>query len=322
MPERLESQGGRPPARSVPNAYVPLSSRRGARSVTWVYPPLPSAVEPPRSRPGGPNLGYRDLYPFEVPAGYGDTRIVAMPRDPNWLFAYWEIGGALADAVRREHGSRIFEESRKILRVHDVTELEFDGTNAHRCWDLEVGDTRSWYVHVGEPDRDYCVDLGLLTSDGRFILLARSNVVRTPAEGFSSVLDAEWLTLEEIYRLSVGLDRSESSAALVRAAAARLRELVSSPGISSLMSPFGGAAAGQRPFWLNVGAELVVYGSTEPDACLEAGGNQVSLRPDGSFTLRLAFPDGEFALPVLARSRHTGEEQGVTLTFRRETATR
>jgi hypothetical protein len=85
---------------------------------------------------------------------------------------------------------------------------------------------------------------------------------------------------------------------------------------------FGGAAGQARPFWLNVGAELVVYGSTEPGASLEAAGEPVELRPDGSFTLRLAFPDGDFALPLVARSAATGEEQGATLSFRRETATR
>lgn len=306
----------------MPERYVPLSSRRAPRSVTWVYPPLPAVAPTRRTRPGGPNPGFRDLYPFEVPAGYGDTRIVAMPRDPNWIFAYWELAEGLVDAIRREHGARVFEESRRVLRIYDVTEVDFDGINAHRCWDLDVGEARSWYVHVGEPARDYCVDLGLLTPDGRFVLLARSNVVRTPAEGFSALTDAEWMTLDDIYRLSVGLERSESSAALVKAAAGRLRELVSSPGLSSLMSPFGGAAGQARPFWLNVGAELVVYGSTEPGASLEAAGEPVELRPDGSFTLRLAFPDGDFALPLVARSAATSEEQGATLSFRRETATR
>lgn len=332
MSERLEPDQGRQPsvgflsgteapAASGPGTYVPPAARRTPRPVTQVYPPVPAPASwppQPAARPGGLRPGYREVHPYEVPAGYGDDRVVALPRDPHWLFSYWEISEGLRSLFRRQHGPAVWEEGRLVLRVHDVTDLLFDGTNAHRTWDVGVGEARTWYVHVEGPERDYCLDLGLAMPDGRFLLLARSNVVRTPPNAFSTVTDAEWLTLDEIYRLSLGLEQADSSAVLVRAAARRLLELVSSPGVSSLMSPFGLAPAA-RPFWLTVGAELTVYGSTEPGATLTLAGEPLELRPDGTFAVRLAFPDGEFDLPVLARSAHTGEEQGVTLRFRRET---
>lgn len=333
MPERSRPEEGRQRSlvfvsdgkRSAPGplTYVPPAARRAPRPVTQVYPPLapPPATAPPSpARRGGLRPGYRDIQPYEVPAGYGDTRVVALPRDPQWVFSYWEVGDGLRQAVSRQHGAHVWQQGRLTLRVYDVTDILFDGTNAHRHWDIAVGDARAWYVNVGLADRDYCLDLGLALPDGRFLTLARSNVVRTPAESFSSMTDAEWLTLEEIYRLSLGLDQAESSAALVRAAAARLRELVSSPGISSVMSPFGIAAA-PRPFHLIVGAELIVYGRTEPDAALTLGGRPWDLDPEGAFTARLAFPEGDFELPIRARSAHTGEEQGVTLRFSRKTST-
>ncbi|MDI6870667.1 MAG: DUF4912 domain-containing protein [Bacillota bacterium] len=336
MPERLEPHKGREsravffsteeePTSSGRPTYVPPAARHAPRPVTQVFPPLPPVSteppSPPPARRGGLRPGYRDVYPYEVPAGYGDDRVVAMPRDPYWIFAYWEIGEGLRSAVSRKLGCQVWEEGRLTLRVYDVTGVLFDGTNAHRSWDIGVGDARNWYINVGVPERDYCLDLGLFLPDGRFIVLARSNVVRTPPDSFSSLTDAEWLTLEEIYRLSLGLNQGESSEALVRAAAKRLRELVSSPGVASLMSPFG-VAPGRRPFWLTVGAELIVYGSTEPGAALTLGGQSLPLRPDGSFTLRMTFPDGDLEMPFVARSTHTGEEQGVTLRFHRETAAR
>lgn len=334
MPERLEPEKGRAEGPVFVSsgqqgdvtpapAYVPPSQRHAPRSVTQVFPPLappggaPAALS--RNRPGGLRPGFREVQPYALPGGYGDDRVVIMPRDPQWLFAYWEISDGLRRAVARQYGPQVWESGRLVLRVYDVTDLRFDGTNAHRFWDVAVGEARNWYVQVGLPERDYCLDLGLALPDGRFILLARSNTVRTPADGFSALTDAEWLTLDEIYRQSLGLERSDSSEALVKAAARRLQELVSSPGVSSLMSPFGGAP-GPRPFWLNVAAELVVYGSTEPGAALTVDGRTLALAPDGTFHLRLAYPDGEFTLPLAARSAHTGEERTITLRFRRETA--
>ncbi len=335
MPERLEPDKGRKsgavllsgeagPRQVEQAAYVPPAARHTPRPVTQVYPPLPPASAgppPPIPRAGGRRPGYRDVHPYELPAGYGDDRVVVLPRDPYWLFSYWEISDGLRTAVGRQHGPRVWEEGRLTLRVYDVTDLPFDGTNAHRSWDIGVGGASNWYVNVGTPDREWCLDLGLALPDGRFIVLARSNVVRTPADGFSALTDAEWLTLDEIYRLSLGLDQVGSSEALVKAAARRLRELVSSPGVSSLMSPFGGIP-GKRPFWLTVGAELIVYGSTEPGATLSVAGQPVALQPDGTFALRLAFPDGRLELPIAARSAHTGEEHRVDLRFQRETAWR
>jgi hypothetical protein len=331
MPEHLEPEEGRkpwglllpgqeesPPSR--PAAYVPPATQRMPRSVTQVYPPLPAAPAgpaPAQARLGGLRPGYREVHPYQVPAGYGDDRVVALPRDPHWVFSYWEVSEGLRSAVRRQHGVDVWDLGQLTLRVYDVTDMLFDGTNAHRSWDVGVGEARAWYIHVGQPERDYCLDLGLLLPDGRFVFLARSNVVRTPGDSFSSVTDAEWLTLDDIYRLSLGLGQADSSAALVKAAARRLKELVSSPGVSSLSSPFGLAPG--RPFWLSVGAELIVYGATEPEAALTLGGEAVALRSDGTFTVRMAFPDGDCELPVRARSAHTGEEQGVTLRFRRET---
>jgi len=60
----------------------------------------------------------------------------------------------------------------------------------------------------------------------------------------------------------------------------------------------------QKPkgFWFNVNAELVVYGSTEPNAQVMLGGRPVQLRADGTFSFRFALPDGRYALPASAYS--------------------
>lgn len=86
-----------------------------------------------------------------------------------------------------------------------------------------------------------------------------------------------------------------------------------------ISSPAGGEVIGRQGFWFQVNAELVVYGSTEPDAVVTIGGRRIRLRPDGSFSYRYALPDGDYRLPVVAKSVH-GEVRTVDLKFRRETA--
>ena len=58
----------------------------------------------------------------------------------------------------------------------------------------------------------------------------------------------------------------------------------------------------ERKFWLVLNTELIVYGATEPDAVVKVQGEQISLRPDGTFTLRYALPDGVQYIPVAANS--------------------
>src|SRR3989338_1355737 len=81
-----------------------------------------------------------------------------------------------------------------VLRVYDVTDIIFNGNNAHKYFDIEIrGGARNWYIKVGESDRSFCVDMGFLTSYGTFFVIVRSNVVKTPRVGVSEIIDEDWL---------------------------------------------------------------------------------------------------------------------------------
>ena len=98
----------------------------------------------------------------------------------------------------------------------------------------------------------------------------------------------------------------------------RLTHEISSLGVSSLSSPFGGV---ERPkgFWFNVNAELIVYGATEPTAKVTLGGHEIKLRADGSFSFHFALPDGKYDLPAVAVSADNTEARAADLKFNRET---
>jgi len=98
----------------------------------------------------------------------------------------------------------------------------------------------------------------------------------------------------------------------------RLAHEISSLGVSSLSSPFGGVEQ-PKGFWFNVNAELIIYGATEPTAKVTLGGHEIKLRPDGSFSYRFALPDGKYNLPAVAVSADNTEAQAADLKFSRET---
>ena len=77
----------------------------------------------------------------------------------------------------------------------------------------------------------------------------------------------------------------------------------------------------QRKFWLIVDCELIVYGATEPDAKVSVQGKEIKLRPDGTFAMRFALPDGKQVIPVKAVSSDRIEERTITPIVSRETRT-
>ena len=91
-----------------------------------------------------------------------------------------------------------------------------------------------------------------------------------------------------------------------------------SPEVRPISSPAGGEMPVEHGFWLNVNAELVIYGATQPNARLTLAGESVRLRPDGTFSFRFALPDGRFELPLNAASAQ-GEVRHVNLSFTRAT---
>ncbi len=68
----------------------------------------------------------------------------------------------------------------------------------------------------------------------------------------------------------------------------------------------------KRDFRFELNTELVVYGSTEPDARVTIQGKSVELRADGTFTARFQFPDGTQILEVAARSADGKMRRAIT----------
>ncbi|HTF99979.1 MAG TPA: DUF4912 domain-containing protein [Nitrospirota bacterium] len=130
----------------------------------------------------------------ELPASYGEDRIVLMTRDPFVAHAYWEATPARIERERSWFGW----DSKLAIRIYDVTGVQFDGRNAIGYYDQEVPDRMgNWYFDLGRPSHSFCADMGLLSPEGRFITIARSNFVTMPRDGVSDVIDEEWMLVDE-----------------------------------------------------------------------------------------------------------------------------
>ena len=130
----------------------------------------------------------------ELPQGYNDDKILLMVRDPYWAFGYWEVTQARIEKEKAWFGWN----SKLCVRIYDITGVQFDGKNAIGYFDQDVYERMgNWYFDLGRPTHSFCADLGLLSPEGRFLTLARSNYITMPRDGVSDVLDEEWMLLEE-----------------------------------------------------------------------------------------------------------------------------
>jgi hypothetical protein len=84
-------------------------------------------------------------------------------------------------------------------------------------------------------------------------------------------------------------------------------------------SPAGAEVAQARQFWFRADAELIIYGATEPTAVVTSGGRRIPLQPDGTFYIRMHFPDGLHDFPLEAVAEDGEQRRAIRLTFERRT---
>jgi len=242
------------------------------------------------------------LWDEPLPDRYHDDRITLIARDPYWLYTYWELtpmNWARARGILGEIATQL------TLRVHDYPPHQ--GGQARGWMDIEVSaEARHWYLHGGRPGHAFEVEIGLRAEDGRFVPLARSNRVTTPLDRMSDVLDEQWRSkpadYERMYALSGGLATMGSASAEMPELLTRRMGEMGSGAVSSFSHALPPSAERARGFWFGLSAELIVYGATAPGATVTCQGRPVPLRPDGTFTLRFALPDGaqEIACQAIA----------------------
>ncbi|MEI1377793.1 DUF4912 domain-containing protein [Nostoc sp. UHCC 0926] len=119
----------------------------------------------------------------DLPSGYGESRIVLLPRDPQWAYTYWDIPNEHKQELRRQGGQQL------ALRIYDVTDINIEYQGPHSIQEYPADElAREWYLPVPVSDRDYVIDIGYRAADGRWLVLARSAKVHIPP-----VYPSDWI---------------------------------------------------------------------------------------------------------------------------------
>jgi hypothetical protein len=113
---------------------------------------------------------------FLFPESYGQNRIRLLVRDPEWIFAYWDVKPESLEELAKKLGERALALSRLTLRVVDPV----SGGSSDIL--LPAG-ARWWYVRTDSARRTYRAELGVTLPSGEFRRLAESNTVVTPRVG-------------------------------------------------------------------------------------------------------------------------------------------
>jgi len=126
----------------------------------------------------------------DLPEGYGESRIVLMPRDPQWAYTYWDIPNDHKESLRSQGGQQL------ALRIYDATDINLDYQSPHSIQEYPCDElAREWYLPIPVSDRDYVVDIGYRCADGRWLVLARSAQVHVPPVYPSDWVDDQFITV-------------------------------------------------------------------------------------------------------------------------------
>jgi uncharacterized protein len=138
----------------------------------------------------GGELASVDVDLAELPEGYGTSRIVLLPRDPQWAYCYWDIPNEQKDELRRQGGQQL------ALRIYDVTDINIEFQRPHSIQEYPCDElAREWYLPIPVSDRDYVADIGYRCADGRWLVLGRSTPVRIPPVYPSDWIEDKFMTI-------------------------------------------------------------------------------------------------------------------------------
>ena len=264
----------------------------------------------------------------DIPSGYGKTESFLLPKDPAWLFLFWEITAGTLDYIRSEYGAETLRQARTVIRLHDITGVTlFDGTNSVCYYDMPViFEARSWYINAPQSGRTYVADLGYVTADGRFILVCRSNVTSLPPGRVSDIIDDKWMIVEgdfqKLLKLSgadyIGLGASERMQLVGQRW--KLTELTPS-GAPSSWSSFAlhlDKVQTDEDIWLKADCEIIIYGSASKNAIVTINGKEIELK-EGKFSIRQHLPAGSVVdLPIHARNAQGNKTRHINIKALRE----
>ena len=274
-----------------------------------------------------------------------ETKVVFLPRDPEWAYVFWEISDKDRSNAQNEGANRL------CLRLADVTNKDNGEFNPGTLQEVVVDShSTEWYLPIPLGGRDYKVELGYRIGN-KWMSLAFSSSAKVPSLHPSDQildqfvpfsLEAPATTSSDSIENSISSDQPDSGLheRLYQSATTKFRtrrvgseefqegfpgdlnsnnESGSGLWASGLNESGIGGVSQARTFWLVADAELIVYGATDPSAKLFIEDEEIPLANDGTFRLQVPFRDGIQNYSIKAIDKDGEEERNITMKFERVT---
>ena len=273
-----------------------------------------------------------------------DTKIVFLPRDPEWAYVFWQISESDRDKAQSLGANKL------CLRLYDASDIGEGKLNPGTLREIAVDSySTEWYLPIPLADRDYKVELGYKYGF-KWMSLAFSSTSHVPGSHPSEQILDKFVPFNleappsqtsspsqiqkggEVNGLHERLYQAATSFPIRRKVGSEeFMEDINSKGLDSNLSDSGVGkwASGlnesgtgvvkNRSFWLVADAELIVYGATDPTAKLTIGEEEVPLAADGTFRLQVPFRDGTQKYEIKAVESSGGQEKSITMRFDRVT---
>ncbi len=274
-----------------------------------------------------------------------NTKIVFLPRDPEWAYVFWQISENDRDKAQSLGANKL------CLRLYDATGIVEGNLNQGTLREIAVDSySTEWYLPIPLADRDYKVELGYKYGF-KWKSLAFSSISHVPGTQPSDQILDKFVPFNlethssieppSILQSSQVLESNGLHERLYQAATSfPTRKKVGSEDFmedinsTNLNSNFTDSGAGQwssglnesgsgivknQSFWLVADSELIVYGATDPSAKLTIGEEEVPLAADGTFRLQVPFRDGSQKYEIKAVDAYGDQEKSITMKFDRVT---
>ncbi len=273
-----------------------------------------------------------------------ETKVVFLPRDPEWAYVFWEISDADRSNAQNEGAIRL------CLRLADVTNKNNGDANPGTLQEVVVDShSTEWYLPIPLAGRDYKVELGYRIGH-KWMSLAHSSSAKVPSLHPSEQILDQFVPFSLEAPVNSSEPKVESFASeqpdsglherLYQSATTKFRtrrvgseefqesvprdlnsnnESGSGLWASGLSESGIGGVPQARSFWLVADAELIVYGATDPSAKLFIEDEEVPLANDGTFRLQVPFRDGIQNYSIKAIDKDGVDSRNITMKFERVT---
>lgn len=121
----------------------------------------------------------------ELPESYGTSKLWLTARDPQWLYAHWDLTAAQQHEYNAES-----DDEHLVIRVFEKEILGEPLVTQH-----VHPESKNWFVHVGRGGTKFVAQLGYFDRKERWQTIAISAATVTPPDSLSDDTSADFATL-------------------------------------------------------------------------------------------------------------------------------